>query len=76
VDESFARVCPTHHRVLEEGLAGELRCESCRRNVQAWIVVNLTTREVVAAGRLVHDDDSEPAIWLGAWLREPSNLAA
>jgi hypothetical protein len=67
-DESFARTCPEHGARLQELSDGSLRCPRSHR-VGAWLVVDLASGAIVAAGRATRSpEDAAGAIWLGPEL--------
>ena len=70
MSERFARVCPTHHQVLDELHGGRLACPRSPHRVAAWIVVELETGEVLGAGRRSGKwNDSTRGVWLGPRLQ-------
>jgi hypothetical protein len=67
--ERFARACPVHRLVLDELEDGRLRCPRSPHPVMAWVVVDVATGEVLAAGRLTTPTGRPAATWLGPGLR-------
>ena len=69
VDEcSFPRACPDHGARLEELADGSLRCPAQAHTVRTWLVVDLRTRAIVAAGSA--KTATSGAVWLGSSLSD------
>jgi len=63
----YVRVCPRHRLILEE-LPHGLRCPVSLHQVKAWLVLDLTKRRILGAGRASGGRGPAGAVFFGPRL--------